>query len=168
MRLSHLSTIVAAEAKPVRDIVVQILALRGLVDVRHASHADEAYRLICERVPSLVFLDLDTLKDGLAALRRIRRAADSPDRRLATIAMTGLPTHHRIAAMRDAGASDIVVKPLTAGAVLDRILGVVASPRPFIEVASFAGPDRRRPRPGVYAGPRRRACDRQADIHEIG
>ena len=57
---------------------------------------------------------------------------------------------------RDAGVTEFLVKPLSAQALHQRILSVVAHPRPFIRTPTFFGPDRRRTKAAEYTGPERR------------
>lgn len=136
-------------------------------DIRQARDGAEAFNLICTQAPDLLILDLDMPRDGLSALRQVRTAPNSPNRQLPVIMMTGLTTHDRIVAMRDAGANEILAKPLTSASLLGRVQSILLSPRPFIDQPSYAGPDRRRGHGRPYAGPLRRATDRLDDVLEI-
>ncbi len=136
-------------------------------DIRQARDGAEAFNLVCAQAPDLLILDLEMPRDGLSALRQVRTAPNSPNRQLAVIMMTGLTTHDRIVAMRDAGANEILAKPLTSAKLLGRIQNILVSPRPFIDEPSYTGPDRRRVHAGPYSGPLRRATDRLDDILEI-
>ncbi len=165
MRLQHLSAIIADDQKSSRDIVSEILKSTGMRDIRQADDGGEAFRLICERAPDLLFLDLEMPYDGVKTLRQIRTAAHSPDRRLAVIVMTASATPTRLMALRDAGVNEVVSKPLTSAKLYARINAVLLNPRPFIEVLAYVGPDRRRGRAHKYAGPFRRAGER--DVFDI-
>ena len=57
---------------------------------------------------------------------------------------------------RDAGITEFLAKPISAKALYQRILNVVANPRPFIKTKTYFGPDRRRNINGAYIGPERR------------
>jgi hypothetical protein len=46
--------------------------------------------------------------------------------------------------MRDAGVNDVIVLPLTVGAIKRKLLGVLAPVKGFVEAESYFGPDRRR------------------------
>jgi two-component system, chemotaxis family, chemotaxis protein CheY len=58
---------------------------------------------------------------------------------------------------RDAGVTEFLAKPISAKALYNRILNVVAHPRPFIRTKTYFGPDRRRNTLNPYAGPERRS-----------
>ncbi len=45
---------------------------------------------------------------------------------------------------RDSGATEFLVKTVTAKALTDRLARVIFEPRPFVRSKSFFGPDRRR------------------------
>ena len=45
---------------------------------------------------------------------------------------------------RDCGATEVMVKPVSAEKIAQRILYVIDKPRPFIQLSDFFGPDRRR------------------------
>src|SRR3546814_20715250 len=49
-----------------------------------------------------------------------------------------------VAAARDAGVNEIVVKPVSMEALVLRLMHVLKAPRPFIRSTGFVGPDRRR------------------------
>jgi two-component system, chemotaxis family, chemotaxis protein CheY len=59
-------------------------------------------------------------------------------------------------AARDAGVTEFMAKPISANALYQRILNIVANPRPFIKTKTYFGPDRRRTVNPNYAGPERR------------
>ena len=153
--------------KSSRDIVLDILKTTGMRDIRQAEDGGEAFALIRERAPDLLFLDLEMPYDGIRTLRQIRTAPHSPDKRLAVIIMTAYATPTRLLAMRDAGVTEVVSKPLTSAKIFARINAVLLSPRPFIEAPAYVGPDRRRSRARIYSGPFRRANDFGDDVFEI-
>lgn len=165
MRFQHLSAIIADDQKSSREIVSEILKSTGMRDIRQADDGGEAFRLICERAPDLLFLDLEMPYDGIKTLRQIRTAANSPDKRLAVIIMTASATPTRLVAMRDAGVTEVISKPLTSAKVFARINAVLLNPRPFIENPAYVGPDRRRAPARHYAGPFRRAGE--GDVFDI-
>ena len=48
---------------------------------------------------------------------------------------------HRVVAARDAGITEFLAKPISAKALYERILNVVANPRPFVKTKTYFGPD---------------------------
>jgi two-component system, chemotaxis family, chemotaxis protein CheY len=70
--------------------------------------------------------------------------------------MTGHSEKKRVINARDAGITEFLAKPISAKGLYQRVLNVVANPRPFIRTKSYFGPDRRRNTTVSYAGPERR------------
>ena len=62
----------------------------------------------------------------------------------------------RVTVARDAGVTEFLAKPISAKGLYQRILNVVANPRPFIKTKTYFGPDRRRNTNNTYVGPERR------------
>src|SRR6185436_8595600 len=60
------------------------------------------------------------------------------------IMLTGHSEKKRVTAARDAGITEFLAKPISAKGLYERIVNVVASPRPFIKTKTYFGPDRRR------------------------
>jgi DNA-binding response OmpR family regulator len=76
-------------------------------------------------------------------IKWIRRQDKSPLRFIPIIVLTSYTQHRHVAMARDAGANLIVKKPVSPRVLLDRIVWVAKTSRPFIETANYAGPDRR-------------------------
>jgi DNA-binding response OmpR family regulator len=72
------------------------------------------------------------------------------------IMVTGHTEKPRVTAARDAGITEFLAKPISAKALYQRIVNVVANPRPFIKTKTYFGPDRRRSSSSNYIGPERR------------
>jgi DNA-binding response OmpR family regulator len=70
--------------------------------------------------------------------------------------VTGHTEKDRVTAARDAGVTEFLAKPISAKALYERIVNVVANPRPFIKTKTYFGPDRRRNSNSNYVGPERR------------
>jgi len=70
--------------------------------------------------------------------------------------LTGHSEKRRVTVARDAGVTEFLAKPISAKGLYQRIMNVVASPRPFIKTKTYFGPDRRRNTSNAYIGPERR------------
>lgn len=76
-------------------------------------------------------------------IRWIRRQDKSPLRFIPIIVLSSYTQHRQVMLARDAGANLVIGKPVSPRALFDRIAWVAKAPRPFIETANYAGPDRR-------------------------
>jgi CheY-like chemotaxis protein len=101
--------------------------------------------------------------DGLELAQMIRQPGVNTNPYAPIIMLTGHSDKQRVIAARDAGITEFMAKPISAKALYQRILNVVANPRPFIKTRSYFGPDRRRNVKPSNSGPDRRK-GRKADV----
>jgi len=94
--------------------------------------------------------------DGLELTQMIRQPGANANPYVPIIMLTGHSEKRRVMTARDAGVTEFLAKPISAKALYQRILNVVANPRPFIKTATYFGPDRRRNVSNSYVGPERR------------
>jgi len=94
--------------------------------------------------------------DGLELTQMIRQPGTNANPFVPIIMLTGHSEKKRIVGARDAGVTEFLAKPISAKALYERVLNVVANPRPFIKTKTYFGPDRRRNSAQNYVGPERR------------
>ena len=94
--------------------------------------------------------------DGLELTQMIRQPGANSNPYVPIIMLTGHSEKKRVIAARDAGVTEFLAKPISAKGLYQRILNVVANPRPFIKTKIYFGPDRRRNTSNAYIGPERR------------
>lgn len=152
--------------RQMRAITAAILQAAGCRMIREMGDGAAALQSLHQKRVDLAIVDFNMFPlDGVAFTRLVRNSADSVDPFLPIIMMTGHSAKHRVMEARDAGVTEFVTKPFTPKALLDRIHAVIQNPRPFVRTDGYFGPDRRRrPLPG-YAGPLRRASDRESVVY---
>lgn len=166
MNLTKYKIVVAGDSASARDSIVDILRGGGARDIIRARDGAEAFDRVCSGRPHALILDLDLLHDTVRMVRQVRLSAFSLQRELPVIALTAYATRAQILLMRNAGATEILSKPISSGLLLARLEEALTRPRAFIESALYTGPDRRRPGATAHDGPRRRADDKR-DTLEI-
>jgi CheY-like chemotaxis protein len=158
-----LKILVADDNAHMRAIVVAIL--HGIGIPRAIECCDGAQALDCLRRNPIDIAIIDfhmAPVDGVEFTNLVRNSPDSVNTELPIIMLTGFADRLRVCEARDAGVTEIIVKPVTARAVYDRINAVVYRPRVFIRSASYYGPSRRRRQDPAFHGPFRRSTDAQA------
>lgn len=165
MDMSLLTVVIADDHRTSREIVVSALRSVGVRNIFQAEDGGKAFNLICDRQPDVAFLDLEMPHDGIRVLRAVRRSPQSPNFRLPVIVMTAQADKPTIMMVRDAGATEIISKPLTLEKICSRVKAVFARPRPFVVCDAYIGPCRRRASGEGYFGPLRRGTD--SPIEEI-
>lgn len=136
----------------------------GATAVQSALDGGEAIAVLRAFQPHLVITDwrMPGL-DGLAFTRMVRRAAIQPDSRIpdpqVPIVLLSAHTSRRgVETARRMGVTEVVTKPFTTAALLQRIDAAMSAPRTFVVSTDYIGPDRRRRDAGP--GRERRITDR--------
>lgn len=163
MNFEQVNVLIVDDNPHMRTVLSEILKAVGVRRPREAGDVESAWALLKSETVDVALVDLLMApNDGFDLIRRIRTAKDSPNVYLPIVAVSAHTTERFVEAARDAGAHEVVAKPVTARAVLERLRLTVGAPRPFVRSTDFFGPDRRRRNDPAYEGPFRRAADRGA------
>jgi DNA-binding response OmpR family regulator len=159
MNLSAVRTLVVEDNRQIVELVRTILAALEARDIDVAESPSEAWPMLETRAYHLLIVDR-TFEgdDGLDLVRRVRKPFTSPAAFLPILMLTASSERSVVAAARDAGVSEYLVKPFTAAALVDRVHAMLSRPRPFIQTCGYFGPDRRRRAAPEYRGPERRTA----------
>lgn len=157
-RFDRMRVLIVDDNKHMRHLVNTILQAFGFEKIYEACNAQDAWKLLSDVKPDVVFVDwiMEPI-NGLQFVRRVRRGKDSPNPYLNIIMMSGLANPGAVHAARDAGVNEYLAKPLSAEKIYQRLQAIIESPRPFVRTKSYFGPDRRRGLKASYDGPERRA-----------
>lgn len=160
MGFVSLSILVVDDNPHMRAIIAAVLRGLGVRDIREASDGAMALELMSDVYIDVIITDyvMQPL-DGLDLTRIIRTAKDSRHPEAPIILMTGHADRETVKAARDAGVNEILVKPVSAKTVIQRLIAVIDQPRSFVRAPKYAGPDRRRRADAAYRGPERRDGD---------
>ncbi|XZP57673.1 response regulator [Asticcacaulis solisilvae] len=160
-RFARVMVLVVDDNHYMRVIVCTMLRSMGITMIREASDGIEALEIVRDWRPDVIVLDLMMEQlDGIEFTKLIRRGSDSPHPYVPIIMMTGHTDRRRVIEARDAGVNELVAKPLTAKALIDRMRSVIDNERSWVKSANYMGPDRRRKVNPEYRGPFRRASDK--------
>ncbi|KRA59460.1 two-component system response regulator [Caulobacter sp. Root655] len=163
--LEQLRFLLVDDNHHMRAIVSTILKGVGVRHVHEAMDGAEALQVVRDRQVDIAIVDFKMSPlDGVQFTQLVRKSPDSADPFLPIIMLTGFAERHRVFEARDAGVTEIVVKPVTARSLLDRINTVIFKPRPFIRTGDYFGPCRRRRDDPHYKGPHRRASERTLEL----
>jgi two-component system, chemotaxis family, chemotaxis protein CheY len=161
----YLKALIVEDNPHMRLLLRSLLNALGIMSVFEASNGEDAFALLRDRQPDLILSDLSMKPmDGIAFTREVRTSHASPNPYVPIIMVTGHTERHRVEAARDAGVTEVLAKPITAGNLYQRIGEIIDRPRPFVKCASYFGPDRRRHAVADYAGPFRRRADFEDDV----
>lgn len=140
-----------------RRIIRTLLHGLGTRDVFEADDGATGLDAYTHNIPDIVLIDWAMpVFDGLELTRMIRETDGNVNPYVPIIMITGHTEKNRVTSARDAGITEFLAKPISAKALYQRIVNVVAHPRPFIKTKDYFGPDRRRITNPNYPGPERR------------
>ena len=162
VNFSRLKILVVEDNHHMRRIITAILNGAGVPPsaIREAKDGIEALELLRQFDADLALIDYNMSPiDGVEFARIMRNAPDSANRYLPLVMITGHSEKSRVTQARDAGVNEFIIKPLTAKALLNRIVSIVLKPRVYIRSSTYFGPDRRRRATPNYPGPFRRDDD---------
>lgn len=144
-RLSRIHILIADNDEYICLLIKDVLRNLGFQSVVTVKDGQEAIDVIRKQPIDLVITDwqMDPM-DGRDFVTFIRTDAQSPNKFLPIIMLTGNGEISDIQTARDVGVTEYVIKPFTAKALCDRICLVIENPRKFIVSTVFNGPDRRR------------------------
>ena len=162
---SRLKVLVVDDNDFMQQIITELLiALSFSRDqIARAGDGSSALEALSAKNPDLVICDLNMKPmNGKRLTRLIRAADDSANPYVPIIVCTGHSEIEHIMDARDAGATEILRKPISAASLYSRLRAIIESPRPFIKSPVYVGPDRRR-RNLPFDGP-----DRRGQFADIG
>lgn len=156
LRVGITSVLVLDDNRYQQQVMRIILNGLGVKQIMAAMTVDDALALVKQKRFDVVIADYQLgEKSGAEFTRLVRGARDGSERFLPIIACTADPTPRVITDLRDAGADEILGKPVSQQSVADRINAVFLARRKFVSSSSYFGPDRRR-RAAAPSGSERR------------
>lgn len=161
----HLKALIVEDNQHMRTLLRSLLNALGVTAVFEATNGEDAFNILRDKEPDLILTDLSMKPmDGIAFAREVRMSKASPNPYIPIVMVTGHTERYRIEAARDAGVTEVLAKPITAGNLFQRIAEIVDKPRPFVKCSTYFGPDRRRKAQESFTGPYRRRDDFENDI----
>ena len=157
IEFSRLRFLVIDDNIHMRKILRTLLHAFGAREVHDAEDGAAGLNAFADHTPDIIITDLAMpIFDGIELTQMIRQPGANSNPYVAIIMVTGHSERKRVFSARDAGVTEFLVKPISAKGLYQRIVAVVANPRPFIKTKSYFGPDRRRTVNPTYAGTERR------------
>ncbi len=150
--LEGFRVLIVEDASFVANLLASCLLEMGVGSVVIAENVAAAKEKILENnaVSSEKNIDMILLDwlmpDGTGGdvLKWMRRHKNDIIRFIPVIVCSAYTSTKLVFESRDAGANEVVVKPISAGKISKRMLHLIDHPRPYIQSANFIGPDRRR------------------------
>src|SRR5205085_8109094 len=157
IEFNRLRFLVIDDNAHMRRILRTLLHSFGTREVYEAEDGASGLEAFMHFIPDIVISDWAMpIFDGLELTQMIRQPGANSNPYVAIIMLTGHSEKKRVTSARDAGVTEFLAKPISANGLYQRVVNVVANPRPFIKTKTYFGPDRRRNTAANFVGPERR------------
>lgn len=144
-RICDLSILVVDDHRFMQQVMRMMLNGLGVREVTAALTVDAGIRMLGTQAFDIVIADyLMGTKTGAEFTRLARAEHFTGDRFVPIIACTADTTPRTVKELRDAGADEILCKPVSPKMIWSKLVAVTNARRKFVKAPDFFGPDRRR------------------------
>jgi two-component system, chemotaxis family, chemotaxis protein CheY len=156
-QFDRLKLLVVDDNVHMRKLVVTILQAFGVSQIYEADSGERAWTVLREANPDICVLDwVMEGMSGIEFVAKLRSDPASPNPFVPVIMLTGFTQMERVRQARDAGVNEFIAKPVSVKTMMQRLVSVIESPRPYVRTKGYFGPCRRRRGAEEYRGPERR------------
>ncbi len=145
VNMKHISILLTDSDGCLAQACISNLRAMGFSNVTHVKSVASAIAMLHSQVISLLITEWDMQgPSGIELVQFLRHSAETPNRALPIIMLTGRGELSDVQAARDLGITEFVVKPFSAQTLFNRLEQVIDHPRNFVLSQAFIGPERRR------------------------
>jgi DNA-binding response OmpR family regulator len=155
-----LSILVVDDSQYMRKLVRNLLINVGVKNIYEAGDGIAGLEAIRTVEPDLVILDWEMpLLNGPELVRIVRSPGVFPTPALPIIMLSAHGERWRVVEAVRLGVNEYLIKPVSAKALLDRIVSILVVPRPIVQFGDYYGPEPRKfypdapQEPGTLAAP---------------
>lgn len=143
--VQSLGILVVDDNPYMRKLVRNLLVNVGVKNVYEAGDGIAGLEAIRTVAPDLVILDWEMpLLNGPELVRIVRSPGVFPTPDLPIIMLSAHGERWRVVEAVRLGVNEYLVKPVSAKALLDRIVSILAKPRPIVQFGDYYGPEPRK------------------------
>lgn len=143
--IQQLAVLVVDDNPFMRTVVRNLLANIGVKKVFDAGDGIAALEIIRHAAPDVVVLDWEMpLLSGPELVRIVRSPGVFPMPDIPIIMLTAHGERWRVVEAVRLGVNEFLCKPVSAKALLDRIVSILLKPRETIQIGDYYGPAPRR------------------------
>jgi CheY-like chemotaxis protein len=143
--IQTLSVLVVDDNQYMRKMVRNLLVNCGIKDIYEAADGIAALDIIRTVVPDVVILDWEMpLLSGAELVRIVRSPGVFPMPDIPFIMLTGHCERWRVVEAVRLGVNEYLTKPVSAKAIYDRLVSIMAQPRPSVQLGDYYGPEPRK------------------------
>lgn len=140
-RFAITKVLVVDDEHYMRKVVRALLMSIGVRTIYEAADGPAGLELIRTAAPDIVILDWKMPGlDGPSFVRMVRSPDTFPYPDVPIIMLTGHGERRRVIEAVKIGINEFLLKPVSSKALKDRLISVVANPRPLVKSGDYYGP----------------------------
>jgi CheY-like chemotaxis protein len=144
-KLNGLSVLVVDDNPYTRKLLRMMLINLGAKTIYEAADGMAALDLVRTADPEVMILDWEMpVLTGAEVVRIVRSPGLFPKPNLPIIMLTAYGQRERVATAMKLGVNEFLVKPASPKALQDRLLSILANPRPMVQIGQHYVPQPRR------------------------
>jgi two-component system chemotaxis response regulator CheY len=165
--IQGLSILVVDDSQYMRKLVRNLLVNIGVKTVYEAADGIAGLDAIRTVEPDMVILDWEMpLLNGPELVRIVRSPGVFPMPDIPIIMLSAHGERWRVVEAVRLGVNEYLVKPVSAKALLDRIVAILAQPRPIVQFGDYYGPEPRKFYPDPVTPPEGMAAPADTDVRQ--
>ena len=151
-RFAITKVLVVDDEHYMRKVVRTLLMSIGVRTIYEAADGPSGLEHIRSMAPDVVILDWEMPGlDGAGFVRMVRSPDTFPFPDIPIIMLTGHGERRRVIEAVSIGVNEFLLKPVSSKALQDRLVSVLAKPRPLVKSGDYYGPAPRRMAAAVHA-----------------
>lgn len=144
-RLAQLQALVVDDDPGIRKLVKALLVSMGVQSIREAVDGATGLEAVRNAPPDLIILDWEMPQLPGPDFMRMLRAPDTfPYPAVPVIMLTAHGEYAKVKEAVAVGVNEYLLKPVSAKALLDRLISVLFNPRPIVRKPNYYGPEPRK------------------------
>jgi two-component system, chemotaxis family, chemotaxis protein CheY len=143
--IQSLAVLIVDDNQYMRKVIRNLLVNCGIKDIYEASDGIAALDSIRTVAPNVVILDWEMpLLSGAELVRIVRSPGVFPMPDVPIIMLSGHGERWRVIKAIRLGVNEYLIKPVSAKALYDRLVSILAEPRPVVQMGDYYGPEPRK------------------------
>ena len=140
-RFAAVKVLVVDDEYYMRKVVRTLLMSIGVRSIHEAADGPAGLELIRTTAPDVVIVDWQMPGlDGAGFVRMVRSPETFPYPNVPIIMLTGHGERSRVVEAIKIGVNEFLLKPVSSKALQDRLVAVLAKPRPAVKCGNYYGP----------------------------
>ena len=140
-RFANCKVLVVDDEHYMRKVVRTLLMSVGVRTIFEAADGPAGLEAIRNNSPDIVILDWEMPGlDGAGFVRMVRSPKTFPLPDIPIIMLTGHGERSRVIEAVEIGVNEFLLKPVSSKALRDRMVAVLAKPRPLVKTQGYYGP----------------------------